>query len=173
MIISVDFDGTCVTHDFPETGKNIGAEIVLKALDDAGHKIICLSMRSDEHTKTMGTNTIQGIKNWFKKEGISLYAINDNPSQVNFSNSRKVYAHTYIDDQFLGCPLKFNPTYSDRFFVDWYGVAIILNIRGFLSKEEVIKVISELEEKYPELYVRDNHFRDAIQDTKKQNKTKR
>lgn len=25
MTIAVDFDGTCVTHDFPKVGKNIGA----------------------------------------------------------------------------------------------------------------------------------------------------
>ena len=46
MLISVDFDGTCVSHEFPHIGKNIGAEIVLKALSDAGHDIICMTMRS-------------------------------------------------------------------------------------------------------------------------------
>lgn len=25
MIIAVDFDGTCVTHEFPKVGKDIGA----------------------------------------------------------------------------------------------------------------------------------------------------
>lgn len=25
MIIAVDFDGTCVTHEFPRVGKEIGA----------------------------------------------------------------------------------------------------------------------------------------------------
>jgi hypothetical protein len=32
MIIAVDFDGTCVTHDFPHVGKDIGAVPVLKEL---------------------------------------------------------------------------------------------------------------------------------------------
>ena len=40
MTIAVDFDGTCVTHDFPNVGKNTGAEIVLRKLSDKGHKII-------------------------------------------------------------------------------------------------------------------------------------
>ena len=44
MIIAVDFDGTCVTHDFPNVGKNIGAEIVLRKLSDKGHKIILYTM---------------------------------------------------------------------------------------------------------------------------------
>ena len=52
MTIAVDFDGTCVTHDFPKVGKNIGAEIVLKKLADKGHKIILYTMRSHPSEKT-------------------------------------------------------------------------------------------------------------------------
>ena len=52
MIIAVDFDGTCVTHDFPKVGKNIGAEIVLKKFTDKGHKIILYTMRSHPSEKT-------------------------------------------------------------------------------------------------------------------------
>lgn len=32
MTFAVDFDGTVVTHNYPEVGKNVGAEIVLKKL---------------------------------------------------------------------------------------------------------------------------------------------
>lgn len=32
MVIAVDFDGTCVTHEFPKVGKDIGAVPVLKEL---------------------------------------------------------------------------------------------------------------------------------------------
>ena len=35
MEICVDFDGTCVTHEFPKVGKDIGAVPVLKKLVDA------------------------------------------------------------------------------------------------------------------------------------------
>ena len=52
MTIAVDFDGTCVTHDFPKVGKNIGAEIVLKKFTDKGHKIILYTMRSHPSEKT-------------------------------------------------------------------------------------------------------------------------
>lgn len=156
MIVSVDFDGTCVTHEFPNTGKNIGAEIVLKALVDEGHEIICLSMRSEEHKETCGVDTIQGIKDWFSSHGIELFAINDHPGQETWSKSRKVYASTYIDDQFLGCPLKIYKTYSYKPFVDWLIVAVILQKRGFLSIEVFHKVKKELEEKYPELYLHKN-----------------
>ena len=46
MIIAVDFDGTCVTHEFPRVGEEIGAAEVLKELTDKGHKIILFTMRS-------------------------------------------------------------------------------------------------------------------------------
>lgn len=36
MIIAVDFDGTCVTHEFPRVGAEIGAAEVLKELPDTG-----------------------------------------------------------------------------------------------------------------------------------------
>ena len=171
MVVSVDFDGTCVTHEFPKTGKNIGAEIVLKALSEAGHRIICLTMRSEEHTHTAGMDTIAAVKKWFKGENIELYAVNDNPEQVNFSNSRKVYANIYIDDQFLGCPLNYNPRYSDRFFVDWCGVVAHLVVRDILSKKSGIKIIRELKEKYPDIYNTKNYYCQAFQDiTKKEHK---
>lgn len=32
MTFAVDFDGTVVTHNYPEVGKNVGAEIILKKL---------------------------------------------------------------------------------------------------------------------------------------------
>ena len=46
MYIAVDFDGTCVTHEYPNIGKDIGAVPVLKKLTDSGHKIILNTMRS-------------------------------------------------------------------------------------------------------------------------------
>lgn len=46
MIIAVDFDGTCVTHEFPRVGVEIGAAEVLKELTDKGHQIILFTMRS-------------------------------------------------------------------------------------------------------------------------------
>jgi hypothetical protein len=46
MEINIDFDGTCVTHDFP-IGTDIGST-VLKKLVANGHKLI-FTMRSDKH----------------------------------------------------------------------------------------------------------------------------
>ena len=45
MYIAVDFDGTCVTHEYPKVGKDIGAAPVLKKLIKEGHQLILHTMR--------------------------------------------------------------------------------------------------------------------------------
>lgn len=37
MIIAVDFDGTCVTHEYPKVGQDVGAVPVLKMIISMGH----------------------------------------------------------------------------------------------------------------------------------------
>lgn len=59
MIIAVDFDGTCVTHEFPKVGKDIGAVPVLKKLIEKGHKIILYTMRSHPDENNQG-KTLSG-----------------------------------------------------------------------------------------------------------------
>lgn len=114
MYIAVDFDGTCVTHDYPRIGKEIGATKVLKRLVEAGHKLILNTMRSGKE--------LQDAIHWFNKNGIELYGVNENPTQKHWTTSPKVYAHMYIDDAAFGCPLLNVPDFSDRPFVDWDSV---------------------------------------------------
>lgn len=124
MYIAIDFDGTCVTHDYPRIGKEIGATEVLKRLVEAGHKLILNTMRSDKE--------LQDAVNWFKKNGIELYGVNENPSQKRWTNSPKVYAHMYIDDAALGCPLINAPELSNRPFVDWDSIDLQLIQKGII-----------------------------------------
>lgn len=128
MTINIDFDGTCVTHDFPKIGKSIGAEKVLKRLTDNGHQLILFTMRSDrKEAKPVIDPTIQNVTgkfltdtvNWFKENKIPLYGIQKNPTQINWTTSPKSYAELMIDDSALGCPLKLDKNLSDRPFVDW------------------------------------------------------
>ena len=114
MYIAVDFDGTCVTHDYPRIGKEIGATKVLKRLVEAGHKLILNTMRSGKE--------LQDAIHWFNENGIELYGVNENPTQKRWTTSPKVYAHMYIDDAAFGCPLRNVPDFSDRPFVDWDSV---------------------------------------------------
>ena len=124
MYIAIDFDGTCVTHDYPRIGKDINAVNVLKKLVANGHKLILNTMRSGKELK-------EAI-NWFKKNDIELYGANENPTQKRWTNSPKVYAHLYIDDAALGCPLKMDLSISDRPFVDWEAVSCLLKDNGIL-----------------------------------------
>lgn len=114
MYIAVDFDGTCVTHEYPNIGKDIGAVPVLKKLADSGYKIILNTMRSGQE--------LEDAVGWFKNNEITLFAANENPTQKSWTKSPKVYAHLYIDDAALGCPLKIDPTVSGRPFVDWHQI---------------------------------------------------
>jgi hydroxymethylpyrimidine pyrophosphatase-like HAD family hydrolase len=47
-IIAIDFDGTCVSHEYPLVGKDIGAIPVLKELMSNGHRLILFTMRSNK-----------------------------------------------------------------------------------------------------------------------------
>lgn len=118
MYIAVDFDGTCVTHEYPKVGKDIGAVPVLKKLTDNGHKLILNTMRS-------GKELAAAIK-WFIDNDIPLYGANENPTQKSWTTSPKVHANLYIDDAALGCPLIFDHAVSSRPFVNWVMVEEIL-----------------------------------------------
>lgn len=123
MIINIDFDGTVVTHEYPNVGKDIGAQPVLKRLIDNGHYLILFTMRG-------GKELIDAIE-WFKQNNIPLYGIQTNPTQASWTNSPKSLADLMIDDSALGCPLKYDINIS-RVFVDWDVVEKMLVQIGYL-----------------------------------------
>jgi len=124
-IIAIDFDGTCVTHDYPGIGKPVGSASVLRKLVAAGHQLIIWTMRSGEE--------LEAAKNWFKENEIPFYAANGNPTQKSWTSSPKCYANLYIDDAALGTPLVFNLTYSSRPYVDWVKVEKLLIEQSYLK----------------------------------------
>jgi hypothetical protein len=127
LTICVDFDGTCVTHEFPKVGKDIGAERVLKLLVKNGHQLILHTMRSDMKNPksrdydihTEGGDYLTDAVNWFKERNIPLYGINENPTQKDWTTSPKSYGNLYIDDAALGCPLLYD---ESRPYVNWQAV---------------------------------------------------
>lgn len=121
MTIIIDFDGTCVTHDYPKIGKDIGAQPVLKALVENGHKLILFTMRSFGKDNTLGE-----ARDWFKENDIPLYGVQTNPTQHTWTSSPKAYGQLIIDDAALGCPLIDYKEYHDRPYVDWRKVNIFL-----------------------------------------------
>ena len=110
MIIAVDFDGTCVTHEYPRVGRSVGAEEVLLSWVASGHQLILWTMRSGQE--------LSAAVSWFAERGIPLLGINENPQQLGWTSSPKVYAQMYIDDAALGIPLCPGLT-GERPFVNW------------------------------------------------------
>jgi hypothetical protein len=127
MIIAIDFDGTCVTHEYPLRGKNIGAEEVLKKLQNNGHKLILWTMRDKEF--------LIDAESWFYENGLELYGIQRNPTQDQWTSSPKAYAQLYIDDAALGCPLLY-PVVG-RPHVDWQEVEKLLKQNGIIDDNKL------------------------------------
>jgi hypothetical protein len=126
MEICIDFDGTCVTHDFPEIGRGIGAEDVLRRLVEHGHKLILFTMRSGEG--------LEQAVDWFASQKIPLYGVNINPTQQQWTSSPKAYGQLYIDDAALGVPLR--EIGHKRPYVDWAAVEQLLDRRGLFGKKD-------------------------------------
>jgi hypothetical protein len=112
--LAVDFDGTCVDHDFPNVGKDAPhVEVVLKRLQSMGYVLILNTMRS-------GIYLDHALK-WFSDRGIILYGVNRDPDQDKWTSSPKVYSEFYIDDAAVGAPL-IKVAGFNRPVIDWLEV---------------------------------------------------
>jgi hypothetical protein len=133
ITIAIDFDGTCVVHDYPRVGKDIGAVPILKKLVNNGHRLILYTMRSGQQ--------LDDAIEWFKTNDIQLYGIQFNPTQNEWTTSNKCYANLYIDDAALGIPLRRMNIKNDdgdkmslgRSFVDWRAVDGLLTNMGLFN----------------------------------------
>lgn len=98
MIIAVDFDGTLHMGKWPAIGYPAPHAIeVMQKLKADGHTLIIWTSRG-------GDLLIEAV-NWLLQHGIAFDRVNDNlPGQTEMygTNSRKVYAHCYIDDKNVG-----------------------------------------------------------------------
>lgn len=98
MIISIDFDGVLHDGNFPAIGSvQMQAAECLRKLSADGHYLIINTCRSDEPL-------LEAI-NWLLAQAIPFNRINDNHPENTAkynSNSRKIYAHCYIDDRNVG-----------------------------------------------------------------------
>lgn len=98
MIIAVDFDGTLHMGDFPSIGTITPyAKKYMQKLKEDGHYIIINTCRCD--------GLLLEAINWLKEQDIPFDRVNDNnPDNVAkySSNSRKIYAHLYVDDKQVG-----------------------------------------------------------------------
>ena len=123
-VIAIDFDGTCVEHEYPSVGMDVeGAVETLRALTNKGHRLILFTMRSGEKLE-------KAIK-WFKDRNVELWAVNEHPEQKQWTESPKVFADVYIDDAALGCPIMFIDGVR-RPVVNWRKVREQLEYHGYL-----------------------------------------
>lgn len=98
MIIAVDFDGTIVTHEYPNIGKEIPFAIeTLKQLQLSPEYLIVL------WTVRQGAELLEAIE-YCKNKGLEFYAVNSNyPEEINDNlEPRKLKADLFIDDRNLG-----------------------------------------------------------------------
>jgi len=99
MTIAVDFDGTIVTHKYPEIGEEIPFAIdTLKMLIQDHHKLILWSVREGK----LLDDAIQ----YCRERGVEFYAVNrDYPEETLENNnhfSRKLKVDMFIDDRNVG-----------------------------------------------------------------------
>lgn len=109
--LAVDFDGTVVDHAFPAVGAEVpDAADWLRKLVAAGARLVLWTMRSGA--------TLAGAVAWYGARDIPLLGVNENPEQASWTSSPKAYAHAYVDDLAVGCPMITHPD-TGRPCVDW------------------------------------------------------
>lgn len=131
MQITVDFDGTCVMHDYPDIGQDVPDAVRgLKELVVRGDQLILFTMRSGKH--------LVDAVNWFKDNDIPLYGIQKDPKQHEWTSSPKAYGHRQIDDAAVGCPLV-QYAHADRPCVLWYGTPEHPGVMDLLRDELMLE----------------------------------
>lgn len=146
----IDFDGTCVEHDYPRIGNEIGAAKVLKKLVRDGNQVIVSTMRGSKqplrqiqelHREMVETGnyelfaafsdgSLEEALNWFMHHDIVLYGIQTNPTQFTWTNSPKPYGNVIIDDISYGIPLVMPE--GKRPYVDWSMIEQMLIKDGYI-----------------------------------------
>ncbi len=114
MIICIDFEGTIVFPRFPDITREVpGAFISMLKLLRQGHDLILYTMRYDNDEQDYLTDAI----NYCRDKGIVFFGANENPEQDRWTESKKPYAHFYIDDKAIGCPLIYPK--NAKPYADW------------------------------------------------------
>lgn len=96
--IAIDFDGTMVTHEYPQIGTEIdGAVENIKKLLMDGHRLILWTVRERE--------LLDEALAWCEERGLVFYSVNSNFPEETLEEkhfSRKLQADIFIDDRSLG-----------------------------------------------------------------------
>jgi len=119
-VIAVDFDGTIVTHRYPEIGTVIdGAFETLKDLKRNGFTLILWTVRDGE--------LLDEAVEFCRQHGLNFYAVNNEHPDEAFNPqymSRKIVADIYIDDRNVGG------------FIGWDKIRELLIPQTLIKEEE-------------------------------------
>ena len=133
--VAVDFDGCMVHHPSGNTVhdyRNTPLVPVDGAIDwcqkftNMGMKIILWTSRGTQ-------SFLSEAQQYMFESGILVWAINNNPDQKYWSDSSKVHAHVYVDDNGL-VPLVY-PIEGRRGVVDWERVGPMV-VERFVNKSK-------------------------------------
>lgn len=95
VIIAVDFDGTLCEAEWPGIGAPIWPMInYIKMRQHEGARLILWTCRRGD--------SLRDAVDWAHEHGLDFEAVNENlPDMIQFfdGDSRKVFAHEYIDDR--------------------------------------------------------------------------
>ncbi|MCM1077997.1 MAG: hypothetical protein NC344_02670 [Bacteroidales bacterium] len=99
MTIAIDFDGTIVTHNYPNIGEERPFAIeTLKMLTADKHRLILWTVREGK--------LLEEAVQWCRERGLEFWAINrDYPEEERENNdnySRKLKVDMFIDDRNIG-----------------------------------------------------------------------
>lgn len=111
LVIAVDFDGTCVEHRYPATGRELpGCAETLRELAGSGHKLVLYSYRRGR--------LLMEAREWFAERNIPVHLPPNEPGKMLY--------HLFIEDRALGCPLKDGS-------VDWGKARVKLMLDGLIA----------------------------------------
>ena len=120
-IIAVDFDGTLSLGKFPACGP-ANQELVSLIKNILKHSaierpwlVLWTSREGD---------ALKAATDWLAEQGIIFDAVNENPKQPFFGNSRKLFADLYIDDRAIN-PKDFITFYkTQKLFISWNSIIL-------------------------------------------------
>lgn len=106
-VLTIDFDGCIVEHDFPKIGKPLFAAFeVLKELQNNGYKLILWTCRENVDCKVSQQYLTEAVE-FCRINGVEFDAVNETLEEYDFRSDydckkRKPHATWYIDDRNVG-----------------------------------------------------------------------
>lgn len=119
--IALDFDGTCVEHRYPYIGKELPncIDTLKEWIKKYDVGIILYTMRDGK--------LLEDAIKWFEARGITLYGVNEHPTQKEWTQSPKCHANICIDDRNLGSPLVMDSE-NERPCINWKKVKPMVDL---------------------------------------------